>query len=542
LGIYPEQLKEIVFEKKAFHFYDNTEIVKQRCEKYILKDGEVRQLHATSPSNTKREMIKKRTGHPHVVRMQYGKGEIYQTTLINKLFCLVVNKLASQDPFGVGIEMEADKPNWFDALNGLPALLGSSLCETLELKRLVLFIKEAIYKTGVEKIYLAEETHNFLIELGKLVGKYLNNNSCDKDFRYWDKSYCLKEDYRKKTMLGFSGQELEILASNLAPILNDVIKKLDLGIARALNKKKGIYYAYFVNEAIEFQPLKAPFVKPTKFVQKKLPLFLESQMHALRLTKNTRKAKALYAAVKKSELYDKKLKMYKVTASLKSEPFEIGRCRVFTPGWLEHESVWLHMEYKYLLEILKSGLYAEFYRDFKDALVPFQKPEKYGRSILENSSFIVSSAFPDKNLHGNGFVARLSGSTAEFLQIWLIMNLGKKPFFLNDKNELNLQFKPILAGWLFTPLDKSDKSNKNYLTGLGQKDKTYGFKFLSKIWVVYHNPKRKNTFGKNGSRPKRIIFKDKDGNPVELNSPVIPSPYAAQIRARQIDRIDVYFQ
>ena len=523
LGVYPEKLKEITFDKRAFYFYDNTEIVKERCDKYILKDGKVRQLHATSPSNTKREMLKKRTSQPHAVRTQYGKGGIYQTTLINKLLCLLVNKSASFDPFGVGIEMEADKPNWFDALNGLPALLGSSLCETLELKRLVLFIKEAIDKTEVEKIYVTEEIYNFLINLDKLIQECLINNSSGKDSRYWDKSYSLKEDYRKKTMLGFSGQELEMRACELMPILNNVIKKLDLGIEKAFDKKRNIYYAYFINEVIDYQTLKPPFVKPLKFIQKKLPLFLASQMHALRLTDSAEQTKAIFEATKNSELYDKKLKMYKVTASLTAMPEEIGRCRAFTPGWLEHESVWLHMEYKYLLEILKSGLYAEFYQDFKNVLVPFQKPEKYGRSILENSSFIVSSAFPDKNLHGNGFVARLSGSTAEFLQIWLIMNLGEKPFILNDKNELNLRLSPILAGWLFTPLDK-----------------TYSFRFLGKIWVVYHNPKRKNTFGNNGVRPKRIIFNDKDGNPVELNSCVIPSPYAAQIRARQVNRIDVY--
>ena len=27
---------------------------------------------------------------------------------------------------------------------------------------------------------------------------------------------------------------------------------------------------------------------------------------------------------------------------------------------LKNESIWLHMEYKYLLELLKNGLYAEF--------------------------------------------------------------------------------------------------------------------------------------------------------------------------------------
>lgn len=213
--------------------------------------------------------------------------------------------------------------------------------------------------------------------------------------------------------------------------------------------------------------------------------------------------------------------MYKVTAPLNSMPEEIGRCRIFSPGWLENESIWLHMEYKYILELLKAGLTEEFYVEFKNVLIPFQNPRNYGRSILENSSFLVSSAFADKKLHGNGFVARLSGSTAEFLHIWLLMNAGLNPFSLDATGQLNLTFKPNLAGWLF------DKNGE------------YSFNFLSQIRVTYHNPKRKNTFGKNAVKIIKIIIQDKD-KPREFNFPIIPSPYAQAIRERQIKRIDIY--
>jgi len=524
LGVYPQELKEIVFDKRAFTFYDNTETVKPRCEKYQLYNGEVRQLHSVSPSSPKREMIRKRITQPNVVRTQYGKGEIYQTTLINKLLCLLANKLASLDPFGCGIEMEAGKPNWFDALNGLPGLFGSSLNETLELKRLVIFIKEAIEKSGVGKISVTEEIHDFLLNLDKLIREYLNNGSDKKDYQYWDKSYSLKEDYRQKTRLGLSGKELDMETRQLLDLLNNCLDKLNPGIDKARDTKKNIYYAYFINEVTDYTSQGA-FVKPLKFNQIKLPFFLEPQVHALKLTDNINKAKGMYEAIRKSSLFDKKLKMYKSTSSLKSMPLEIGRCRIFTPGWLEHESVWLHMEYKYLLEILKSGLYEEFYEDFKNVLIPFQDPQRYGRSILENSSFLVSSAFPDKTLHGNGFVARLSGSTAEFLQIWLIMNAGLKPFILNNKGELNLQFKPALKGWLFN-----------------RKNKNYSFNFLSKVRVTYHNPKGKDTFGKNAAKINKIAFQDKNGDPVQISSDIIPSPYAQQIRSRQIKEIDIFLE
>jgi hypothetical protein len=103
---------------------------------------------------------------------------------------------------------------------------------------------------------------------------------------------------------------------------------------------------------------------------------------------------------------------------------EIGRARIFPPGWLEHESVWLHMEYKFLLELLRAGLYEEFYANFKTVLIPFLDPKVYGRSILENSSFIVSSAHEDNRLHGKGFVARLSGTTAELLHMCQPIGIG----------------------------------------------------------------------------------------------------------------------
>jgi hypothetical protein len=524
LAIYPEKLKELFFDKKVFTFYDNAETVRPRSEKYILMDNAAKQLHSLHPDNIKKEMIKKRQIQPHVVRTQYGLGQVYQTTLINKLLCLLVNKLSSLDPLGIGIEMEADKPDWFDALNGLPALFGSTSCETFELKRLVVLLKGILEKTRVKKIYITEEIYYFLIGLNNLVKECINSKNLDKDFRYWDKSYSLREDYRYKTRFGFSGKELEMGSDELIDVLNNALEKINMGLNKARDEMRNVYYAYFINEVKEFQIIKDHFVMPAKFIQKRLPLFLAGQMHALRLAKDIKEAKLLYKATKKTELFDRKLKMYKVTASFSNQPLEIGRCRAFMPGWLENESIWLHMEYKYLLEVLKQGLYEEFYEDFKNVLIPFQKPQRYGRSILENSSFLVSSAFPDKNLHGNGFVARLSGSTAEFLQIWLLMNIGKEPFFLNEQGYLNLKFSPKLAGWLF---------NKNG---------TYGFNFLSKTSIVYHNAKRKNAFGKDGAKIKRMLFNDKDGRHLEISSDIIPAPYAEQIRSGLINQINIYFE
>lgn len=522
LSVYPEKENFIVFENREFTYFDNAETVKPRNEKYVLYNGLPKQLHSVVLDNAKRELIHKRTSSPHTVRSNFGLGEVYKTNLINKLLCLLANKYSSLDPFGVGIEMEANKPNWFDSLNGLPALFGSSSCETFELKRLCLIIKVLLEKSARNKIDVTEEINELLLGLDGLTKQYFNSNSENKDYIFWDESHNLKEEYRRKTQLGLSGKESESDVKQLLGILEGFLAKIDLGLNKAFDNKTKTYYGYFINEVKDYQAKPSNSIWPNKFTQIRVPLFLEAQMHALRLCKGLTQAKELYEGTRKSGLYDKKLKMYKVTESLASMPEEIGRCRIFSPGWLENESIWLHMEYKYILEVLRLGLYEEFYEDFRNCLIPFQKPERYGRNILENSSFLVSSAFADKNLHGNGYVARLSGSTAEFLSLWLLMNIGRDPFFLNDNNELNLRFNPALAGWLF------------------DKNGIYSFNFLGTIKVNYYNPKRKDTFGKSAVRVKKICFNDESGRPVELTKNSIPSPYALLIRERKITKIDIY--
>lgn len=522
-AIYPEKIQDTAFSRKDFTYFDNSEIVKPRSEKYQLYNGLPRQLHSITVDSHKKEMLRKRAHLVHTVRRNFGEGQIYKTNLFNKLVCLALNKASSLDPFGVGIEMEANKPNWYDALNGLPALFGSSSSETFELKRLLLLLKSMLSGSGTGELSITEELSDFLFDLKRLLKEWQDNKNDAGDFEYWDKSASIKESFRKRTLFGVSGNDRAVQTKEIEEFLDCALEKVEYGIAKAWDSGKNLYYTYFINEVAEFQPLASPYFRPKKFRQKPLPFFLESQMHALRVADNIGDAKQLYESVRKSSLFDKKIKNYKVNTSLKGMPEEIGRCRVFTPGWLENESIWLHMEYKYMLEILKLGLFDEFYRDFKNVLVPFKDAAVYGRSILENSSFIVSSVYPDKNLHGNGFVARLSGSTAEFLQIWAIMNAGRTPFFVDDKKKLNLEFSPALPGWLFN-----------------RQDKTYKFNFLGKVKVIYHNPSFKNTFGKNCPKIRSIAFKDKDNKPVYLKSSFIPPPFSEQVRSRLIKQIDIY--
>lgn len=536
-AIFPDKIDGLLSGRKIFTFFDNAETVNPRAEKYVLYNGRPRQLHSVSVDTEKKELMASRTQSPSIARSGNGKGGIYRTTLIAKLLCLAANKLCSLDPNGCGIEMEANKPNWFDALNGLPALFGSSSCETFELKRLLSYIAKAVKKAGINEIELAEEIAFLIRKSTALLEEWAAGPAAqENDMRFWDASASLKEEYRRLTRLGFNGREEKVSFGEINAFLSAALNKTDNALDKAFDPKKGAYYSYFMNEPVKHELSGKKHVKPVRFSAAPLPLFLEGEMHALRICENPDKARRLYSAVRKSALYDKKLKMYKVTESLSAMPEEIGRCRVFTPGWLENESIWLHMEYKYLLEILRSGLHKEFYEEFKNLLIPYQPPRRYGRNILENSSFLVSSAFPDGKLHGNGYVARLSGSTAEFIHIWTMMNIGRTPFFLNEKNELNLKFEPVLASWLFKPAKPGGRGDMPEL----KKDAVYGFNFLGGTWVTYHNPKRKDTFGGKGVKPVSAILRSRQGGTERIDSAVIPAPLAEQVRQGGIERIDIF--
>jgi len=527
LRLYPENLNDILFKAKKFTFFDNDIVLKPRNQRYVLKNGRLSQGPGTTVNCKKRSLIQARDQIANISRTQNGRGPIYKTTLIAKMLIVIANKFASLDPFGVGIEMEADKPGWCDSLNGLPGLFGSSTCETLQLKRWIQFLLKNI-RSRATTIKLPTEALDMLTGLNNIPRSGLGNCVC------WDRAHMLKENYRARTMMGYSGKEKGISTKQVCRILEAMLEKIDEGLKKARDAKTGLYYSYFINEPVEYKQQKGKnksVLKPLKFKQRPLPLFLEGIMHGLSIADNSTEAKRVYSAVKKSELYDKKLKMYKINAPLKSMPDEIGRSRVFTPGWLENESIWLHMEYKYMLSMLKSGLYNEFYEDFKDVLIPFNPPGRYGRSILENSSFLVSSAFPRKELHGKGFIARLSGVTAEFVHIWLIMCAGNSPFYLDKEEKLFLQLRPILPGWLFSR--KQEKGfNKN----------TFAFKFLGKTLVIYHNPKRKNTYGRNAASPVSITIKPYNKEAITLKSQVIPPSFSRDVRDGKIEKIDVVLE
>ncbi len=540
LAVYPDRKDDLLFNQPVVPFFDSPAIVQPRALKYVLAgEGRVRQYGAVVEDEEKATLIAGRSESATLVRTAHGKGEVYRTTVFGKLVGLALLKFATLDPLGMGVEMEAGKPSWCDALNGLPGLLGSSLCETYELERLLTFLLEAMNERNLGAVEMPVEQHTLLLEISGALEWWRASDGPDRDFRFWDAAASARETYRASVRLGFDGETKVLPFEELTPILAAFQAKVRAGIKRAVEMNQGAspgipptYLAYSVPDYdlitdASGEPRRdeqgRPYVQARGFKPALLPLYLEGPVHALKVQPDVASAQELYAKIKASDLYDRKLGRYKVNAPLDGQTAEIGRARAFTPGWLENESIWLHMEYKYLLEVLKAGLYEEFFEEFKRILICFQDPEVYGRSPLENSSFLVSSAHPDESLHGAGFVARLSGATAEFLSIWTTMMAGGQPFLLRN-GALCLQFKPTLPGWLF------DADGKLTFTLSGQ------------VPVTYHNPDRRDLLPKQDLSLQHVILHLADQRPIEFADGIIGEPYARMVRAGQVAGIDVFFQ
>jgi len=535
LAVFPDRKDDLLFGRPIVPFFDSAAVVQPRARKYVLaSDGRVRQYGAVVEDREKAALIATRK-LPDLVRAAHGQGEVVRTTVFAKLVGLALLKFATLDPEGMGVEMEADRPGWYDAVNGLPGLFGSSLCEAYELERLLTFLLEVIAGKRMGTVDLPVEQYNLLQEVSSALETWLESDDTDRDFWYWDAVATAREAYCEHVRLGFDGQTEELLIDQLAPFLAAFRAKVRTGIQRAVEMNGGIPPTYLTYTVTDYDLIAdaegepqcdvqgRPYVRAKRFEPAVLPLFLEGPMHALKVQPDLVSARDLYAKIRESDLYDRKLGMYKVNASLEGQSHEIGRARAFTPGWLENESVWLHMEYKYLLEVLKAGLYEEFYDDFERTLICFQDPEVYGRSPLENSSFLVSSAHPDESLHGAGFVARLSGATAEFLSMWTTMMAGRQPFFLKN-GKLCLAFRPTLPGWLF------------------DKDGRLTFTFLGSVSVTYHNHDRLDISPGNGVSARPVILHLPDQGQIEFTEGIISAPYALMVRAGQIAEIDVHFQ
>ncbi|MCL6603382.1 MAG: cellobiose phosphorylase [Paenibacillus sp.] len=535
LDIFPDKRQELLFGDESYAFYDSPAYVQPRSEKYVLNGDKVRQYGALLEDEEKLHKLQRKAGDTHWLRVNGGHGDIYRNNLFVKMFSLTLNKFATLDPYGMGVEMEGNKPGWNDAMNGLPGLFGSGMSETFELKRNVVFLLELLAdrKNAEKTVELPVEMFQFLESVNNSVISVLDGELTQ--FRYWDAVTTAREAYRQSIRFGITGLQSVVSLEDLRRMLTRFLAKIEVGINQAVELGNGLVPTYFRFEASKFYPVTdddgnsviSAYGLPKAVVEEfevfALPYFLEGPTRWLKTLNDREQARSVYNSIKKTGLYDPQTSMYQTSVSLDGESHEIGRMRAFTPGWLERESNFLHMSYKYLLELLKAGLYDEFYGELKTSLVPFLDPAVYGRSTLENSSFIATGGNPDPGVHGRGFVARLSGSTAEFLSMWRVMMAGKKAFSMVE-GELALSLAPALPGWLF------------------DEQGTLSFTFLGRTEVTYYNPRRANTFGENKAVIKSLMLVYQDGTVVEVASSLLSGGHAEALRRGEIKAIKVVLE
>lgn len=501
LAVYPERKEELLFSWRQYRWYAPRARVNPRQKRYCMTENGLRQYHALDETAGAKGMDQ---------WTRSGDGEAH-SVLAEKLILLCAVKTAALDAAGMGVEMEGGKPGWYDALNGLPGLLGSSMAESCELARLLSFTHRALAEREGSVALYAEI--NCLL---KAVDGILRTETDAYD--RWDRMNAARESYRNDTVHGFSGERQSVDRGVLAGMLERMENAVLDGIRAAVELGGGICPTYFTFEAAEVSETAEGYL-PLKLVPHPLPLFLEGPVRWLKLEVPREEKQKLAARVRESGLYDRKLRMYKVNESLADVSFEVGRATAFTPGWLENESIWLHMEYKYLLELLKSGLYEQFAEAFRDAAVPFLDPDRYGRSPLENVSFLASSANPDPSVWGRGFVARLSGSTAEFLQMWQLMFFGARPYRW-DGQKLQLSLSPFVPDYLMPG------------------DGVVRAVFMGRIPVTYHASGLAALIP-GETVPVRWILSGRDGMQRSIEGSSLPEQETRAVRNGEVVSIDI---
>jgi hypothetical protein len=563
LSIYPDGEQRLLYDEQLPYFFSPA-YVQPRSKKYVLKlsldssHHHVQQLYATVHDKEKKKYMDQFMSHELVwYKMEAHwqadeEGPIFKSSAVAKLVLLATLKFATRDAYGMAIEYEGGRPGWDDANNGLSGMLGSGMPETFELKALLDYLLQATRRYRRPVVLPSE-----LCELIESISKHLDALDGFSDevplkakvpselFDYWDGVATAREEYREKVKIRFSGLTSTLAAESMEITLERWLAEVDLGISRAMSMgtegfandgDSGIIPTYFAYNVTKWRKTGEnntdghPLVTPLKMAVRRFPLFLEGPTRMMK-TVDAQSANKIYQRVRQSGLRDDALSMYTMSASLKGQPIDIGRAIAFPAGWLENQSVWLHMSYKFYLELLRHNLHEDFYSEVgSGGILPFMDPKIYGRSLMECSSFIASSAFEDPSKHGRGFQARLSGATAEFLSMWIFMFIGSRPYYLDEKSgELRLQLIPSLPSWLFETVDRN---------GLAQTPMVR-FRLFSSIYVRYYNEGKIDLFG---AVPRRYRIGLRDGRIFEVNEPSIPFHLADKIRRVVfVDFIEAYF-
>ncbi|KAL3918607.1 MAG: hypothetical protein SGILL_004154 [Bacillariaceae sp.] len=571
LAIFPDGEEALMYDNELRYFF-STATVRPRAEKYVLDytfDGSskhVIQLDATyfdeGKAQEQEDFRNSKTGLLGLeASWQRTKdGETFVSTPIAKLFLLSAIKFAMRDAWGMGVEYEGGRPGWLDSMNGLPGMVGSGMPETYELLLLMKYVKKVVDAYDRE-VVVPTEMGKMIKSIEKSLDKMLAKSYKDEFplpqdvpdtlFEYWDEVATAREKYRDDVEYYFSGNSTTFTAKEVSHTLKRWISEVELGIDRAHSfgtfghgddGSSGVPACFFSYDVTEWEDTGKTNEKGLPLVTAKgmkvgvFPMFLEGPVRYMKtIQDDKKKMEDMYERVLGSGLRDHELKMYYLSASLEGQTYDMGRQIAFAPGWLENQSIWMHMSYKYYLQLLRGKLYDQFFDEYKGGgILPFMNATTYGRPLTECSSFIASSAFPDPGIHGMGFLARLSGSTAEFMDIYKLMFLGPDPFYLNKNGEVEFHLTPALPSWLFVDEAADGKA-------MTDDDGQYlvSFKLFGAIPVTFHNPDGSNLYGVS---PNKYVISFKDGSSETVKDSSVPTKLALKIRrAKKIASIDAYF-
>ena len=536
LTVFPEHLERLLLDRRHT-YYDNPDVVLPRAQRVVVRDGRVRQLHSAAFDEAKAEMLDARVSDRYRARDRHGAGEVIRSTLLEKLLLIAATRLASIDMGGRGIDMEAGKPGWNDSLNGLPGVFGSGLSELVELHRLLTNLRD-----WTASVTLPPDGIELFTEIAELIeGVSAIVDEVDAPLEFWVRANGIKERYRSAVVLGVEGGRRSLPPDRVADFLERGIARVGSALDGEYGEvsANGVPHTYFVNEITAWTETDdGP--QPTAVEARPMGLFLEGAVHWLREFPGD--AATMYAAVKSSALYDEPLGMYRISSPGRPEDAEAGRAvAAYPPGWLENGSIYTHMEYKYLLEVLRSGLHREFWDDAKSALIPFLDPATYGRSPLEGVSFIVSSLHPDPAEHGRGYQPRLSGVTAEFLNIWMLATVGRRPFRLVG-GDLRFGVEPALPGYLFTTeaVTRQITSQDGSINTVEFPAGVVATRILGDVFLVLSNPDRADTFGEGAARVSGYRLDHRDGSTTEIDGPEVGTPHAEAVRRRFAHTVTVF--
>jgi len=348
-------------------------------------------------------------------------GTVFKSAPISKLLLLAVQKFSMRDPYGMGVEYEGGKPGWNDAMNGLVGMLGSGMPEAYELQLLLRYVERTVEKYGRD-VEVPEELKNMVDKIMDALDVFEGTGFDDEGdvsidlavpdahYKYWDSVATAREEYREDVKFTFTGTTYTFQSSDLTSILKRFIYHTDLGLDRAMKVSSlgdsddgssnvaPSYFSYEVTDYAETGNVDAnghPYVQALGFKVGVFPLFLEGPVRMMKTLPVDGKDEqmSVYSNVKSSGLYDSGLNAFTVSASLVGQSIDMGRMMAFSPGWLENQSIWTHMSYKFYLQLLRGKLYDVFFEELMGGgMLPFQVSEQLERSDSKSEPMLYSAA------------------------------------------------------------------------------------------------------------------------------------------------------